>query len=99
MVAETFSQQVLTARLTYITPVYYGLAPLNLSAGRRNTLWQSVLKERRAMGLCLECGKERHMRAQCPEKTASYSKRRQLIVTQAEIIIVEELEEEKPAET
>lgn len=43
--------------------------------------------------------KDGHMRAQCAKKMSADARRRQLVVTQAKIGIVEDLEEEKPVET
>lgn len=46
----------------------------------------------------MEFGKEGYMQAQCPEKLAPDARRRQVVAAQKEILIVEELQEEKPAE-
>lgn len=49
------------------------------------------------MGLYLECGKERHMRAQCLNKQVADVRRKQLVAAQTGIEIIE-LKEKKPAE-
>lgn len=43
----------------------------------------------------MECEKEGHMRAQCCEKMTADVRTRQLVAAQTEIMIMDELEEEK----
>lgn len=74
------------------------MATIDLSAGKQNTVCQSIWNERRALGLYLKCVKDGHMLVQCPYSLVGNARRRQLTVTKAEIEIVEEFDEEKPAE-
>lgn len=46
----------------------------------------------------MEYSKKGYVRAQCLENLAANTKRRKLVVAQAEIGIVEDVEEDKPAE-